>query len=161
MKLMSDVLTQVMKDKDLAPKTLEQKVFRIWNELPNIPNNMFVPVKLDNGVLRVITEYPALKSGVLIQKSQLINAINDKLDPADAPLKDMRIDVRQIQKPTYTPPPTQEKVIQPPEKKSPRDIPPHIHEHINFMLSTVDNPTLKKSLRKLFLSQYAAGTDLE
>ena len=152
-----NILAEVARTKQFEPKMLEQKVFDLWQKHFGAPlGRKTVPVSLSDGVLKIYTEYPAYKSELLFLKQRIIAALNAELEqPA---LIDLRIELRPVQ--TVATDDEEHKQPSPhretPKQSSPKTIhrtTPEELERIEQTLASVTDAKLKKSLRRLFITQ--------
>ena len=147
-----NILTEIIRRNDFEPKILERKVFDLWRTHVDAPFNTYAaPVSLSDGVLKIYTEHPACKNGILFQKPQIIADLNAAL--GQPILTDLRIELRSLE----TAPPHETNANPP---KSPREpsqptsrITPEELEQIEQTLANITDTKLKKSLRQLFTTQ--------
>lgn len=154
-----DLLTELVRTRDLEPKMLEQTVFSLWRKLLGTPiGTKTVPVSISGGILKVYTEYPPYKQELSLHKERIIENLNAEL--GQPILTDIRIDVRPPL--TSTPHHTADT---PTRAEPPNTIPktPSVStanapmsetlEQIDQTVADVTDTDLKTSLSQLFLSQ--------
>ena len=152
-----NILTKIIQRNDFEPKMLEQRVFDLWRTHIEAPFNTYAaPVSLSDGVLKIYTEHPSCKSGILFQKPKIIADLNAALEHPI--LTDLRIELR----PVRTAPPhdtnaNQSKSRREPSQPSSTDTThrttPEELERIEQTLANVTDARLKESLRQLFTTQ--------
>ncbi len=149
------LLTEVIRKNNLEPKILEQRVFDLWRTHIDAPFNAYaIPVSLSDGILKIYTEYPSCKSGILFQKLKIIADLNAELE--QPVLTDLRIELRPVRTAEpYAPNTNQSKSSREPSKpaSTPHCTTPEELERIEQILATVTDVRLKKSLRQLFTTQ--------
>ena len=147
-----NILTEIIRRNDFEPKILEQKVFDLWRTHIDAPFNTYAaPVSLSDGVLKIYTEHPACKSGILFQKPKIIADLNAAL--GQPVLTDLRIELRPVrtaqpQETSANPPKSPREPSQPTSRITPEEL-----ERIEQTLATVTDTKLRKSLRQLFTTQ--------
>ena len=154
-----DLLTELTRSRDFAPKMLEQKVFVLWRKYLGTPlGTKTVPVSLSNGVLKVYTEYPPFKKELLLLKERLIADLNVEL--GEIILTDIRIEIRQVHKAalhhaknTHTDPEMSKPTTSTPHSSNVRTLTPKELARIEQAISDVPDTDLKVSLRQLFITQ--------
>ena len=152
-----NILTEIIRRNDLEPKILEQRVFDLWRTHVDAPFNTYAaPISLSEGILKIYTEYPPCKNGILFQKPKIIADLNAAL--GQPILTDLRIELR----PVRTAPPhdthsNQSKSRREPSKPTSTDTAhrptPEELERIEQTLADVTDARLKNSLRQLFATQ--------
>lgn len=149
-----DLLTELARSRDFAPKMLEQKVFVLWRKLLGTPlGTRTVPVSLSDGVLKIYTEYPPFKQELSLLKQRIIADLNAEL--GQPILTDFRIELRQAHKATShhaTRPSTNPKTSTP-RPSNVRAPTPKESEQIEQAIVDVTDTDLKISLRQLFITQ--------
>lgn len=152
-----NILTEIIRRNDLEPKILELRVFDLWRTHIEAPFNTYAaPVSLSDGVLKIHTEHPSCKSGMLFQKPKIIADLNAEL--GQPILTDLRIELRPVRTgPPHAPNANQSKSphesSQPASTNTTRRITPEELERIEQTLANVTDVRLKKSLRQLFTTQ--------
>ena len=152
-----NILTEIIRKNDLEPKMIELRVFDLWRTHIEAPFNTYAaPVSLSDGVLKIYTEHPSCKSGILFQKPKIIAALNAGL--GQPILTDLRIELRPIQTaPPHDTNANQSKPSDEPSQPTNTDTThrttPEELERIEQTLANVTDARLKKSLRQLFTTQ--------
>ena len=152
-----NLLTEIIRNNNLEPKILEQKVFDLWRKHFGAPlGNKTIPVSLSNGVLKIYTEYPPYRRELLFLKQRIIANLNAELE--QPVLTDLRIELRQVR--AVTPRDTETKQSlsrRESAKQSGTDTThrttPEELERIEQTLAGVTDEKLKESLRRLFTTQ--------
>ena len=145
------VLEDLVKDHGFEPKIVEQKVFVAWRQAVGdmIARNT-QPIALENGRLTVYTLSHPLVTELSLLQNHIIQKINDSV--GKIVVRALRFKVRTVARGTQQP--TQR------SDKSPRlknlaavEISADVLERVNRALVNVEDPELKESLRRLFISQ--------
>ena len=154
-----NILTEIIRRNDFEPKMIELRVFDLWRTHVDAPFNTYAaPVSLSAGVLKIYTEHPACKSGILFQKPKIIADLNAELEHPI--LTDLRIELRPVQtasshnrqaNPSESS--HESSSSQPAGTDAPRHATPQDLEQIEQTLANVTDARLKKSLRQLFTTQ--------
>ena len=154
-----DLLTELARSRDFEPKMLEQKVFGLWREILGTHlGKITAPVSLSDGVLKISTEYPPVKTELSFRKQKIIADLNAEL--GHPILTDLQVEVRQAHEATPDPPkrpPTNAKTS---KTAASTPHPSDVHtptaeesEQIEQAIVDVTDPDLKISLRQLFITQ--------
>ncbi len=152
-----NILTEIIRKNDLEPKMIELRVFDLWRTHIEAPFNTYAaPVSLSGGVLKIYTEHPSCKSGILFQKPKIIADLNAAL--GQPILTDLRIELRALETaPPHdtnaNPPKSPRDPSQPVSTDTTRRTTPEELERIEQTLANVTDTKLKKSLRQLFTTQ--------
>ena len=148
-----DLLKEVARTRNFAPKMLEQKVFHLWQQLLGTPlGTKTAPVSLSDGILKIYTEYPPLKTELSLLKERIITDLNAEL--GETILTDLRIEVRQSST-SHRP---EHALITPKTTETISEIPtiaPTTEklEEIEQTIADVTDTELQTSLRQLFVTQ--------
>ena len=156
-------LHQILNELDqrlhLESKMLEQKVFALWREHLGTPlGTKTVPVSLLDGTLKVYTEYPLFRVELQYQKPKILANLNAEL--GQPVITELQVELRQVRTPeshesVHTP--SKKKASKPAESNSStsntHQVTPKKLETIDQALATVTDTQVKKSLRRLFITQ--------
>lgn len=152
-----NLLTEIIRNNNLEPKILEQKVFDLWRKHFGAPlGNKTIPVSLSNGVLKIYTEYSAYRTELLFLKERIIANLNAELE--QPVLTDLRIETRPIRIATPRNTETEQShshhefAKQSGTETTHRTTPEEL-ERIEQTLAGVTDEKLKNSLRRLFTTQ--------
>ena len=153
-------LHQILKELNqrlhLEPKILEQKVFALWREYFGAPlGTKTVPVSLSDGTLKVYTEYPPYRTELLYRKQKILDDLNAEL--GQSIITELQIELHQVHA-------AHEAKSVPSKKKKSKSnsrnsktinhqVKPEKLEKIEQSLATVTDTQVKKSLRRLFITQ--------
>ncbi len=141
---------------DLEPKILEQKVFALWQEYLGVPlGTKTVPISLSEGTLKIYTEYPPYRTELLFHKQKILDDLNAEL--GQPIITELRIELHQVHA-------AHERKSVPLKKKKSKansrhsktinhQLKPEKLERIEQSLTTVTDRQVKKSLRRLFMTQ--------
>ena len=150
------ILNELKRTLHLEPKILEQKVFALWREYFGAPlGTKTVPVSLSDGTLKIYTEYPPYRTELLYRKQKILDDLNAEL--GQLIITELRIELRQVHA-------AHEAKSVPSKKKKPKansrnsktinyQVKPEKLERIEQSLATVTDTQVKKSLRRLFITQ--------
>lgn len=150
------LLNELNRTLDLEPKILEQKVFALWREYFGAPlGTKTVPVSLSDGTLKIYTEYPPYRTELLYREQKILDDLNAEL--GQSLITELQIELHQVHAAH------EGKSVSSREKKSKansRDsktinhqVKPEKLERIEQSLATVADTEVKKSLRRLFITQ--------
>ena len=153
-------LHQILKELNqrlhLEPKILEQKVFALWREHLGTPlGTKTVPVSLSDGTLKVYTEYPVFRVQLQFHKQKILDDLNAEL--GQSIITELKIELHQVRA-------AHEAKSVPSKKKKSKansrnsktinhQVKPEKLERIEQSLATVTDTQVKKSLRRLFITQ--------
>lgn len=146
------LLNELTRTLHLEPKILEQKVFVLWREHLGAPlGTKTVPVSLSDGTLKIYTEYPPYRTELLFHKQKILDDLNAEL--GQSVITELRIELHQVHA-------ADEAKSAPSKKKKSRNsktinhqVKPEKLERIEQSLATVTDTQVKKSLRRLFITQ--------
>ena len=148
-----NILAEIIQRNGLESKIAQQRIFDLWRTHVEPPFNTYAsPISLAEGILKIYTEYPACKSGIVFHKVKIIGELNAEL--GQPILTDLRVEVRPV-------PPdknvnrseTDDASSESANAEIPRLITPEELEHIEQTLANVTDTRLKDSLRQLFTTQ--------
>ena len=150
------LLNELTRTLDLEPKILEQKVFALWREQLGTPlGTKTVPVSLSDGTLKIYTEYPPYRTELLFHKQKILDDLNAEL--GQSIITELKIELHQVH--------TAHEAKSVPLKKKESNsnsrnsktinhqVKPEKLERIEQSLATVTDTQVKKSLRRLFITQ--------
>ena len=150
------ILNELKRTLHLEPKILEQKVFALWREYFGAPlGTKTVPVSLSDGTLKIYTEYPPYRTELLYRKQKILDDLNAEL--GQSIITELQIELHQVHA-------AHEAKSVPSKKKKPKansrnsktinhQVKPEKLERIEQSLATVTDTQVKKSLRRLFITQ--------
>lgn len=151
------LLNELTRRLDLEPKILEQKVFALWRkQLGTTLGTKTVPVSLSaDGTLKVYTEYPVFRTQLLFHKQKILDDLNAEL--GQPIVTELQTELRQVRAAHEA------KSVPSKKKKSEANsrnsktinhqVKPEKLERIEQSLATVTDTEVKKSLRRLFITQ--------
>jgi predicted nucleic acid-binding Zn ribbon protein len=150
------LLNELNRTLHLEPKILEQKVFALWREYLGAPlGTKTVPVSLSDGTLKIYTEYPPYRTELLFHKQKILDNLNAEL--GESVVTELRIELRQVRAAHEAKrAPSKEKkskVNSRNSKTANRRVTPEKLERIEQSLASVTDTQIKKSLRRLFITQ--------
>lgn len=150
------LLNELNRTLHLEPKILEQKVFALWREYFGVPlGTKTVPVSLSDGTLKVYTEYPPYRTELLYREQKILDDLNAEL--GQSIITKLQIELHQVHA-------AYEGKSVPSEKKKSKansrnskttnhQVKPEKLERIEQSLAAVTDTQVKKSLRRLFITQ--------
>ncbi len=150
------LLNELNRKLHLEPKILEQKVFALWREHLGAPlGTKTVPVSLSDGTLKIYTEYPPYRTELLFHKQKILDDLNAEL--GQSIITELQIELHQVHA-------AHEAKSVPLKKKESKansrnsktinhQVKPEKLERIEQSLATVTDTEVKKSLRRLFMTQ--------
>ena len=150
------LLKELNRKLHLEPKIVEQKVFALWREHLGAPLGIkTVPVSLSDGILKIYTEYPPYRTELLFHKQKILDDLNAEL--GELIITELKIELHQVHA-------AHEEKSAPLKKKKSKansrnsktinhQVKPEKLERIEQSLATVTDTEVKKSLRRLFMTQ--------
>ena len=150
------LLNELNRKLHLEPKILEQKVFALWREHLGAPlGTKTVPVSLSDGTLKIYTEYPPYRTELLFHKQKILDDLNAEL--GQSIITELQIELHQVHTAHEAKSaPLKEKKSKANSRNSKtinHQVKPEKLERIEQSLATVTDTEVKKSLRRLFMTQ--------
>lgn len=153
------LLNELKRTLHLEPKILEQRVFALWRERLGTPlGTKTVPVSLSDGTLKIYTEYPPYRTELQFHKQKILDDLNAEL--GQSLITELQVELRQVRTSgshESVPTPSKKKASKPAESNSStsntHQVTPKKLEAIDQALATVTDTQVKKSLRRLFITQ--------
>ena len=150
------LLNQLNRTLHLEPKILEQKVFALWREYLGAPlGTKTVPVSLSDGTLKVYTEYPPCRTELLFHKQKILDNLNAEL--GESVVTELQIELRQVRaahETKHAPSKEKKSKVNPRNPKTTnRQVTPEKLERIEQSLTSVTDTQIKKSSRRLLITQ--------
>ena len=150
------ILNELKRTLHLEPKILEQKVFALWREYFGAPlGTKTVPVSLSDGTLKIYTEYPPYRTELLYRKQKILDDLNAEL--GQSIITELQIELHQVHADHEAKSvPSKKKKSKANSKNSKtinHQVKPEKLERIEQSLATVTDTQVKKSLRRLFITQ--------
>lgn len=150
------LLNKLTRTLDLEPKILEQKVFALWREQLGTPlGTKTVPVSLSDGTLKVYTEYSVFRTQLLFHKQKILDDLNAEL--GQSVVTELQTELRQVRAAHEAKSVPSKKKKSKANSRNSKTINHQVKreklERMEQSLATVTDTEVKKSLRRLFITQ--------